>query len=186
LLVFLCLEVAKDTAQGNFLPLVKLCDVAQLLKTYSDTDWDGLSNSARRLGAQGPLSLALRTVEAFFDISRSVNFPKNIASDTALDGLGRAVIRRILESPHPKPKHFSMLSYIKDHWFIVLTRDNISGKALTIIYATGYFMKRLLCPSEDDAALFSLPKHMRFMYYIVRPVRLVIKYAMIMFRRSRF
>jgi Uncharacterised nucleotidyltransferase len=69
LLLVLCLNLAKDVAQRNFLPLIKICDVRELLDATPELDWAALSTRAERMGALGILSLGLWMADGVFGVA---------------------------------------------------------------------------------------------------------------------
>jgi hypothetical protein len=97
-IIALCLDLAKDTAQRNLVPFSKLCDIAQLLKTERDMDWNWLLNHARHTGALGPLFFGLRTVGTLFEISIPEHSSNNINADLVFAALDGREIPSILDS----------------------------------------------------------------------------------------
>lgn len=69
LLLVLCLNLAKDVAQRNFLPLIKICDVQELLGAAPELDWAALLTRAERMGALAILSLGLWMADGVFGVA---------------------------------------------------------------------------------------------------------------------
>ena len=60
LLIVLCVQIAKDVA-GNKIQLSKICDLAELIRSHQDIDWEEVLRESRRLGVQTILYLSLHT-----------------------------------------------------------------------------------------------------------------------------
>jgi hypothetical protein len=138
LLMMLCLDLTKDIAERNFVPLIKLCDIAKLLEVQHEMDWDWLLNHAQHIGAQSPLSLGLCTVGHLFDISVPID------GNTALDTLCGQVIRHVLDPPDPETRDFGgpvmqLREIVRRHLFIVSLQDRVRDKTFTLLCFSVFF-----------------------------------------------
>jgi hypothetical protein len=59
MLIVLCLQLIKDGLESNPLRLIKVCDIAELLRAYPDLDWERVLKEVRSLGCPNMLSVSL-------------------------------------------------------------------------------------------------------------------------------
>jgi hypothetical protein len=175
LIIALCLDLAKDTAQRRFVPLLKLCDIAGLLKAECHVNWNGLLNYARQKGVLGPISFGIRTVGSLFDISVPNNIDANLVI-SPIDGKERLQIFAAFLQNNTvfSSKNSQFARSMREAFVIVSLHDRIRHKIRTVLRQIQ--LRRYLTPSSSDIMYISLPRYLHFLYYLVRPIRIAIKY----------
>ena len=153
----------KDTAQRNLVRFIKLCDIAHLLKAERDMDWNRVLNRARDTGSIRSLFFGLRALGPYFDIST-----------LALAALDEKEPRNFLDASLHKITDYTIPTTIRNSiheaLLIASLHDRASAKILTAL-------RPILVPTIVDIQCILLPRSMHFIYYIIRPIRLAIKYS---------
>ena len=170
--IALCLDLAKDAAQRNVVRLIKLCDIAQLLKAERGMDWNRLLNRARSTGTIGPLFFGIRTLTPLFGVSLPETSLGNKEADLALAALDGKKSRNILDASLHKITD-SIPAAIRHSMYeallIASLHDRAGAKIRTVL-------RPCLVPTIVDLQWVSLPRYLHYIYYILRPIRLAIKY----------
>jgi hypothetical protein len=160
----LCLDLVRDTACKNLVRLIKLCDIAQLLKAERNMDWNRLLNRARDTGAIRSLFFGFRVLGPVFDIST-----------LALAALDEKEPSNVLDASLRKVRDCRMPAAIRNSaheaLLIASLHDRASAKILTTL------LHPILVPTTADIQCILLPRFLHFIYYIIRPIRLAIKYS---------
>jgi putative nucleotidyltransferase-like protein len=171
LLIILCVQLAKDVGEeGRAPPLIKVCDIAELVRSHPDMDWDSAVREARRLGALRMLCLGVRT---------------------AADLLGSDLPQEIREKSETVPQLASLVNHVKQR---ILDRDNENLARPELLDGERWHfevrermrdryrprwqvIRRFIGPSGADYQFVALPRALFLLYWLVRPVRLAGKYA---------
>jgi hypothetical protein len=175
LLLALCAHGAKE-CWGK---LKWICDVAELIRAYPNLDWDRVLTQAKQLHSQRMLLLGVglarellgvrvpETVLAAIQsdgasaILPSVDRASRIAGgNRALPALMQQVCSYLFESQPGQSRQFSPTL------LRLRVRDRISDQLQ-------YFIWRLFVPNVRDRQLIVLPKPLSFLYYLLRPLRLL-------------
>lgn len=104
LLLILCIQIAKDCCenQGQLEQLIKVCDVAQVIRTYPNLNWQTLIETARRLGSLRMLYFGLLLASNLLDITIPQDIWLNIKSDTVAVSLTNQVCQHLFgKGNHP-------------------------------------------------------------------------------------
>lgn len=156
LLLALCIHGSKHLWER----LAWICDIAGLIESQPALDWHELVRRARASGSERMLFLGLRlAVELFHaEIPEEVN--KAVQSDAAVSLLAADVVRELFTVP-PKPSGLSgyFLFQLKARRRV---RDKIN------------YLRFAITPTEEDLVRLKLPPALTFIYYFVRPVRMMV------------
>ena len=93
LLIVLCIQLAKD-AQWTAEVLIKVCDIAELLETSTDMDWDRVWQLCKELGTKRILLFALLVVNQIFDLK----LPDTIWQKAQADPIARKAAKIVSEN----------------------------------------------------------------------------------------
>ncbi|MCB1825673.1 MAG: nucleotidyltransferase family protein [Candidatus Competibacteraceae bacterium] len=171
LLVILCIQLAKDGWGHRYNPirLSKFCDVAELIQKYPDMNWKLIFKEAKKLGCQRMLLVGLSLAHIIFGVSIPKLSPRLLRALNDLDVLTNDIYNKLIYqasvNDHTEP--LSMKSFhfkIRERW-----RDKL--------YPYYYDFKQRLIPNERDRTFLPLPKSLDFLYYAIRPVRLIRDYG---------
>ncbi len=178
LLLALCVQLAKDAAgTGRGPSLIKVCDIAELVRTFPDLDWGALTRQARRLGVLHVVCLGLGVAAKLL----GTRVPKEIAlaggNVADLDSLVRHVEERIFggeDAPYSRPELLDARN-----WNAAI-RERFRDRNDAMIALAQFALE----PSDSDFAFVRLPRRLFPLYRLVRPVRVVWKYGQSLMRRQ--
>jgi hypothetical protein len=165
-IMMLCIQIAKDGWENNH-SLMKICDLAEMLRHYPDVNWDGLLNDARKLGARRIVFIGLELAKSLLDAP----IPGRILPKTRNDERVSSITEQLvvdLFSDHndnktPQEEHIMHFA-MRETW-----------KKLYPFYWR--FYSHIFVPNEFDRELIRLPPALAFGYYLIRPARLLGKYG---------
>jgi hypothetical protein len=170
ILVTLCVQLAKDAGErDNPLPLIKVCDIAELLRSHRGLDWMTAVRVARRKGVQRVLSLGLAVATRLLGARVPEEVEQLQRQVPALPSLVHHVEERIFvhgDRPFSRPELLDAST-----WNAAI-RERYRDRSPTMIG----LLQEVLVPNEPEFALVRLPKTLFPLYRIVKPVRLALKY----------
>lgn len=155
LLVVLCVHGAKH----GWSRWMWICDVAQLLAAHPALDWSRVSACARPVGAETCVALGVALARALAG--------RPAPACWRVRRLAAWVRGRLLGTPGPVPGGWR-------YWLLLLDRpaDRLRVCA-RLLRAYG----RRLRPNVRDVEFVPLPRSLRFLHYVSRPVRLMLETA---------
>jgi hypothetical protein len=158
LLVLLCAHGFK-----HLWALVKwICDVSELIRIYPDLDWDRLAREVRETGGTRVVALGLAVAHELLD----AELPP-AAGRIAAEPLARSlvpVVRHRLMLAAPLPVGILKNWQIRERW-----RDRATYCAGLVAHA--------LRPDVRDRMDVPLPRGLSFLFYLLRPVLVVRRFA---------
>src|ERR1700674_1628357 len=175
LLMVLCVQLSKDAGIAIRLPLIKVCDIAESVRSYQHLDWIALLREADSLGVRRRLSLGLLTADHM---------------------LGLAVPKHVWWNDQVVPDLTSLVTHIRER---VLGETGIGYSRPDLLDGSRWFSEvqeclqdrvklfreffRAVTPNVRDYSLVRLPRALFPLYYLVRPIRLVRKHSHYFFRK---
>lgn len=166
LLLILCLHGAKHMWSR----LEWICDLAGVLGAGELLDWDRVLGESRRLGARRVLLLGLDLARTLVYVEVPPEISKAILKDPAVPPLAGRV-RRWLFATANQP------AVLESTAFFAQSRERLRDKAR-------YCLRLATTPYVRDWALVPLPGAMSPFYYLIRPFRILGRYAAGTFRRE--
>lgn len=173
LLVILCIHGAKD----RWRQLKWLCDLTQLIYVHPEIDWERVIETSTNIGVERFIWLALLLVNELWEVS----FPEIIEqkikeADPVVKLLASQVHKRFLYSPGTpitELEHFLFRFLSSLHhavwYFSLLYTRGLRKKIKKAIYLICF----AILPSEKDKEFIMLAKSLSFLYYLVRPIRII-------------
>ena len=166
LLLIVCMNGTKDAWKS----LKQICDVAELIRTH-EMDWELVMKQARLLGSERMLLLSLFLASDLLGTALPEKIWQRLQAEPSVKSLAAQVRERLFvevdNSPRFEDSNFSL-------WDIRV-RERLQDKVrycLTVVFS----------PNEGDAALLPLPPSLYFIYYLLRPIRLAIRYGLALLR----
>lgn len=166
-LLYLCLNGAAHCWSR----LEYVCTLAELVRQNPHLDWIEIIRHARQCGSLQALYLGLHLGQRLL----GAPLPPELASRAERSGSTRhlaASIRRQLNKMPPWSSNWENV------WFILSIQDGV-GRWL------GSALRFATIPTGADAATFSLPRPLRFLYCVLRPFHLLYRYATMRRLKSR-
>ncbi|MEM1367231.1 MAG: nucleotidyltransferase family protein [Cyanobacteria bacterium P01_H01_bin.15] len=155
-LLILCIHGSKD----NWKRLKWLCDLEALLSTYPDLDWRVVISRAQELGWEQPLIIGLALISRLLDVV----IPSSV--DCLISNLHT---------------HQKTITFLESHLFTEPEKrralEDFPHWNSNRFYRWRYLLNKLV-PREPDYALIELPQALFFLYYVIRPLRLLIEYGL--------
>ena len=168
LLVVLCVQLVKDAGEGA-LPLIKVCDIAELVGSAPDLEWSLIISRARSLGVLRILCLGLALANRLLDLPVPRELEPSTRHTPSFDSLVRHLEQRILgeeDQPYSRPE---LLKY--GAWNTA-TRERYRDRNALMIA-----LRVALAPSAGDYESLRLPRALAPFYGVVRPARVLTSYA---------
>jgi hypothetical protein len=111
LLLILCIQIAKDCCenQGQLEQLIKVCDIAQVIRTYPNLNWQTLIETARRLGSLRMLYFGLLLASNLLDITIPQDILLKIKADTVALSLTNQVCQHLFGKGNHQSSFFRYL-----------------------------------------------------------------------------
>lgn len=155
LLLLLCINGTKDL----WTALEPVCSVNELVRRYPGIDWVRVITLGSRVGAKRMLHVGLLLARQILDLPLPEEILASIDADRPVKNLVSEARKRLSENELPVP------GFVEKTRFQVWSRERRGDKAR-------YCALRLLTPSYEDCSP-ELPPSLSFLYYGVRPLRLL-------------
>ena len=155
LLLSLCVHGSKHLWER----LAWISDVAELLKRRTELDWNALIERAASTRNERMLFLGLSLANSLVDAPLPEDVSARLRGDTAIASLAIRVSRRLFQMGQGMPA--SIGESLKFNWAV---RSGWQSKLR--------YCQLLFQPTDADIETLSLPRPLRFGYYLMRPFAL--------------
>jgi hypothetical protein len=167
LLLILCAHGSKHgpISKGR---LIWICDVAELISVHPELDWAQVTKRASRLGSQRMLYLGLFLARDLLGTVLPGEIWERVKADPVVASLASQVRERLFTGADVP------LQSAEKHAFYIRMRERWRDRLSCLLYLVRE--RRILVPNAKDHAFLPLPASFSFLYYLLRPVRLVREY----------
>jgi hypothetical protein len=155
LLLSLCVHGAKHLWER----LSWIADIAQLLEVYPDLNWGRLLESARRSGTERMLLLGLYVAHDLLGAKLPAHVIAQIEIDAEITTLAGQIYSRLFAEGSEAS---GMSGYFM---FQLKARRRLRDKF--------NYCRYVVSPTEEDLTLLKLPAPLSFVYYVLRPLRML-------------
>jgi hypothetical protein len=163
LLIVLCVQLAKDS-QWTAEVLIKICDIAEVLRVYQ-LNWHIVWQRCVKLGTKRILLFSLCVVYEMLE----VELPDLIRQKIQADNIAQKAAAQVYQEFFQRSEQSFRERTYKERVFLRnLARERWQDKI-------SYFFKSVVTPNEQEFSLLHLPKQLFFLYYLFRPIRLILK-----------
>ncbi len=170
LLVVLCVQLAKDAGEErDGPPLIKVCDIAELMRSHPQLDWHATVRIARDEGVLRVLCLGVAVAAKLLGTRIPEEIERLIRDVPDLDALVRHVEERVFDEGHRRYTRPELLDRLT--WNAAI-RERFRDRNRTVIA----LMQDVFVPNDPEYALVRLPRSLFPLYRLVRPARLAWKY----------
>jgi len=141
--------------------LAWVCDIAALVNSQTDLDWQLVQRLARDSRLERMLHLSLRLAHGL----SGARLPAEVLEENAnagVEGLAADVASRLFKGTDYKPAGLA-----RNVVFNMRARARLREKAS--------YLRFIFTPTDGDLTAVALPDGMSFLYYLLRPLRLVFK-----------
>lgn len=160
LLLTLCIHGAKHL----WAALKWVSDIAALLDTYPNLNWERCFARAAEIDSERTLLVGLRLAHTLLRAPLPEDVEHRLAADLEVDELAE-VARRSLEISHDAVSFVAMMDF-----YVRLRRKRRHQLSVVPIA-----LRHGLSPLERDKELLPLPERLFFLYYLLRPTRSVLQ-----------
>ena len=160
LLLMLCIHGTKDFWRQ----LIWVCDVAELVRIYKDLDWASVMTLAENLGCQRMLYLGLFLAEDILGAHLPDSVIRVIVSDGVVKRLAKQVTQMLFHDKGSMPAMRNLVFYLQ-------SKERPADQFL-------YCFRMMTTISPRDWTFLPLPSSLFFLYYVLRPIRLISKYLL--------
>lgn len=164
LLLILCVNAAKEMWRR----LEWLCAVAELIKQNPQMNWEVLLLQAKKFCAERMLLLGLFLSRELLEITLPYEINKQINNDEAIIPLAKKACESLFQKERK-------LSEIHMHLFRMSARERFGDRVR-------YSVLRLITPTHQDLTAVKFPRWLYFLYYPLRPLRLLL--SLFKFRKA--
>ena len=168
MLLIVCMNGTKDRWET----LKQICDVAETIRAHQEIDWERVIKQAGILGSERMLKLSLFLASDLLGTPLPEKVWQRIDADPVVKLLAAQVREQLFVKVDNPPKfeesNFSLWDIrVRERW-----QDRVR-----------YCFTLVFMPNEGDAALLPLPPSLYFIYYLLRPIRLVGRNGLIVLKR---
>lgn len=165
--LMLCLNGTKDCWNT----LQRICDVAETVRANASMDWQQVMDRAENSGCKRIIFLALLLAQNLLETPLSEKVLKELESDADANFLALQVSQQLfsettedeLQGVPQALFHMSARERLKDRFEIFMSLMNTHG---------------WFTPTVHDLEFLPLPKFLHFLYYLIRPIRLLRRYRL--------
>ncbi len=158
LLIYLCVHASKP--KHTWSELKWICDLSELIQSNPGLDWEKVHQKAKIWGCDRIVNIGLLLAHNLLNLELPEHILLKINQDKVAQRLVKEVVNRIFT------KEFMG---VDEHIFVVKSRERLQDK----IYCLSYF---IFAPTAKEWNYIALPKSISFLYYLIRPYRLVKEY----------
>lgn len=140
--------------------LIRICDVAELIRSHPQLNWAKLIEQATIKGGQRMLFLSLMLARNLLGTDLPEDVWQKIQADPKVELLAAQVWEQLFDASNGSSKDGTVTR------FHLNVRERLQDRVQ-------YFLKLAITPTTSDWLLLPLPEFPAFLYYILRPIRLV-------------
>ncbi len=140
-----------------------ICDIAELISHHPDLNWDSVFRDASNFGAQRLLLTGLSLAHDLLEASLPTEIQKRLEEDAKARWLAQNMIRRFAGF------RWSGSGFLDIPFYHLRARERFRDKA--------NYCLQMAVPSIKDRGFLPLPESLNFLYYLIRPLRLVFEYG---------
>jgi Uncharacterised nucleotidyltransferase len=174
-LLMLAIQITKDSGSRYF-QLAKICDMAELLRAYPHLDFSQVLRQAKRLGSERMLLYSLRLANNLLGAVLSQEIVREMRFHRAIEGLVECARQQLFDGGNRTVDDQPTIDQFR--W---LVRERLRDKLYPYYLR---YVTDVVVPCELDRRLLPLRRELSFLYYLIRPVRLIGKYGLLQMRRT--
>lgn len=162
-LLYLCMHGSRHGWER----LIWICDVAELIRACPQINWDRVMERAALLGCERMVGLGLLLANELLDAELPPAIKLAIRKDSEL----RLLARRLAKSILGDDKGSSDIGYWYDIHLSV--RERLRDRMRLRVHYLGRYARLAVTPNSRDEEILRLPASLSFLYYLLRPLRLL-------------
>ena len=159
LLIYLCTHASKSSHTWSELKWV--CDLAELIQSYPDLDWQEVTRLAKLWGCNRVVNIGLLLTHKLLNLELQEDTYQKVNQDEVAKKLSDRVVARIFGQN---------LTEIEEYFFVINSRERLQDKI-------SCFNNFVFVPTANEWDYVNLPMSLSFLYYLIRPYLLIKKYS---------
>ena len=179
-LLILCLQIVKD-AHYRQEKLKQVYDIAQIIKNQK-LDWEVVIQRARDLGSERLLLFGLAIASRLLQVAIPQELQQKIEKDLIVKLYLNQVVKQLFRQSNKQNNVFGIFEQglIQGLYgfvlraLMLLERSKFLGEHNR--YLVGHLFNYIFKPNSNDLEYVSLPGFLYILYYLVRPIRLGLKF----------
>lgn len=154
--------------------LKQICDLNEIIQKYPNLSWDKVLYQARKLGCQRLLLISLCLTQKIYGTTLPNEIVQSILSVPVVQELAEKLKQRFFLDTNQLEKKVSKSYFVNRYNFQATDiRDRIP-----------YLFDKIVTPHSEDRQFVSLPSFLYYLYYVIRPIRLIGKSTMLFGKSS--
>jgi hypothetical protein len=170
-LMIQCVNVGKESLQPSF---KQICDVAQIIKSYPDLNWDKALELSDAFHCQQLFLSGLQTTHLLLGITLPPVIREKLVENIAS-------VKQIFDR-NSLPAQI-MPGIWSEYRSQLKTLDRPRDRIFITAFYTLMALLSLLRTNDSDREFWPLPHQLEFLYCVIRPIRLLIQYPFGMLHR---
>jgi hypothetical protein len=157
LLLALCVHGTKHLWER----LAWVCDVAELINSHPRLDWPSVLRQALETNTERMLLLGLNLARELLDARVPADVSARAAAEPSVARLSAQVVARLFDGTVHRPA-----GLFRQIGFNLRARRGLAGRLR--------YFSFIFTPTDGDLAALTLPANLSFVYYLLRPFRLLL------------
>ncbi|HEY9828022.1 MAG TPA: nucleotidyltransferase family protein [Stenomitos sp.] len=176
LLLYLCTHGSKELWRH----LIWICDIAEMVRGYPDLPWPHLLERAQALRIERMFLLGLNLAHELLDMPLPVALQSRIEQSRPLKRLTAECKQRLFPKVPINAESAATGFWLFHNPLHLEMRDRLQDR----LPQYWLMLKFFVTPNEEDYQFMKLPKPLSFLYYLVRPIRILDKWGIV--RKATF
>jgi Uncharacterised nucleotidyltransferase len=165
LLLYLCIHGSKERWRS----LKWIVDIAEVIHHYPEINWNYLVEKSKAERIDRMFFVSLSLVENILDVSLPENVEKNIKNNETIQKISKKISKNLFKSPGKVEEY----SEWKSMCLYLSLMENIWDRLNVIFRFRIRSLYLLWSPNTKDLEFMHLPSSLYFLYYFIRPLRLL-------------
>ncbi|MEH2108261.1 nucleotidyltransferase domain-containing protein [Nostoc sp.] len=176
LLIILAVQVAREV-NGGKASLAQICDLAELLQIQQTLSWEQLLQKVSSLELKRPFFISLFIVNTLLNTPLPAQVKQAIQEQIQIDPTILIYARRMQKQLFTEIKSPLIIKLFFQHLMINGPLSRMPDRVY-LVWQFLSFTTRLVITNttQADREFFLLPSGLSFLYYLIRPIRLVSRY----------
>ncbi len=154
-----------------------ICDISELIKCFYGTiDWNWIFDQSIKIGIHRMLLIGLSLAKNLLGTKLPEDVLQRLEADKKAAKIGTLLSERLFNEETEEA--FNRFKY---YVIYLKMRECLLDKFRYF----PYMIRGTITPSEEDRQILPLPFYLSFIYILLRPIRLIVKYAFILLEHIR-
>ena len=172
----LLLYLTMHGSRHGWMRLAWVCDIAELIRVHQNIDWEVLMTQARTLGCERTLLLGLFLANSLLQTP----LPEEVLGKIEVDSVIKPIAAKACESLFDNNHSQYDISYWSKYHLAM--KERLRERLRVRLHYYYRYFHIAITPNERDFSILPLPGFLRFLYYLLRPLRFSRDYGVRLFK----